>query len=184
MDLKPLLIALVSAALLHAPAHAEPPEAAQQAQAREASSDEGQPDLFGRATHQVQGVMNSGLQYLGIPYRFGGSSAETGFDCSGLVRRIFSDALGLNLPRSAREMASMGKQVGRNELKPGDLVFFNTMRRTFSHVGIYLGDDRFLHSPSAGGRVRVDNLNEAYWQRTFNGARRLIGGEAAANSIR
>lgn len=177
MDLKPLLIAMVSAALLQAPAHAEPPEAAQQAQTRESAADEGQVDLFGRATHQVQGVMNAGLQYLGIPYRFGGSSAETGFDCSGLVRRVFGDALGLSLPRSAREMASMGRQVSRSELKPGDLVFFNTMRRTFSHVGIYLGEDRFLHSPASGGKVRVDNLNEAYWQRNFNGARRLLGND-------
>lgn len=118
--------------------------------------------------------MDSGLQYLGIRYRFGGNSAETGFDCSGLVRHVFMEALGLNLPRTAREMSQVGERVQPSELKPGDLVFFNTMRRTFSHVGIYVGNDQFLHSPSAGGKVRVESMSQDYWRKRFNGARRLV----------
>jgi len=127
-----------------------------------------------RASRGAGDLMNSGLQYLGIRYRFGGNSAETGFDCSGLVRRVFMDALGLNLPRTAKEMANTGERINPSELKPGDLVFFNTMRRTFSHVGIYLGDNRFLHSPSAGGKVRVESMSDDYWRTRFNGARRVV----------
>ncbi len=84
------------------------------------------------------------------------------------------DALGLNLPRTAKEMANTGERINPSELKPGDLVFFNTMRRTFSHVGIYLGDNRFLHSPSAGGKVRVESMSDDYWRTRFNGARRVV----------
>ncbi|GAA5183146.1 hypothetical protein GCM10025771_34060 [Niveibacterium umoris] len=124
--------------------------------------------------------MNSGLQYLGIRYRFGGTNADTGFDCSGLVRRVFMDALGLNLPRTAREMSNMGERIDPAELKPGDLVFFKTMRHTFSHVGIYMGDNQFLHSPSAGGKVRVEDMTDSYWRTRFNGARRLVGEESGA----
>lgn len=135
--------------------------------------------LFMKASRGAEDLMNSGLQYMGIRYRFGGTSAETGFDCSGLVHRVFMDALGLNLPRTAREMSNMGERIDPAELKPGDLVFFKTMRHTFSHVGIYLGDNRFLHSPSAGGKVRVEDMTEGYWRSRFNGARRLVGDEQA-----
>lgn len=123
---------------------------------------------------QVQGLINQGMEYLGIRYRFGGSSPETGLDCSGLVQNVFRNALGLDLPRAARDMARLGDKVGINDLKPGDLVFFNTMRRAFSHVGIYLGDGRFLHAPARGGEVRIEEMDKSYWVKRFNGARRLV----------
>lgn len=123
---------------------------------------------------QVQELVNQGMEYLGIRYRFGGSSPETGLDCSGLVQNVFRNALGLDLPRTARDMARLGDKVGMNDLKPGDLVFFNTMRRAFSHVGIYLGEGRFLHAPARGGEVRIEEMDKSYWLKRFNGARRLV----------
>ncbi|NTV11602.1 MAG: glycoside hydrolase [Zoogloea sp.] len=133
-----------------------------------------QTSLFDRYTGSVRGLVDKGMSFLGIRYRFGGNSPETGFDCSGFVRRVFGDALGFGLPRTASEMAQMGQRINRDDLKPGDLVFFNTMRRTFSHVGIYLGNDRFLHAPASGGGVRVEDMNLAYWANRYNGARRLL----------
>ncbi len=130
----------------------------------------------------AQDLINQGMNYLGIRYRFGGTSPETGLDCSGLVRNVFRNALGLDLPRTAREMSSMGDKVTRQDLKPGDLVFFNTMRRAFSHVGIYVGDGQFLHSATRGGGVRIGDLSDSYWSKRFNGARRLLDDEAQANS--
>lgn len=131
-------------------------------------------DFVERYTSSAQNLVNEGMSYLGIRYRFGGTSPETGLDCSGLVQSVFRNALGLDLPRTAREMARQGDKVGKQELKPGDLVFFNTMRRAFSHVGIYLGDGRFLHSPSSGGGVRVEDMSASYWVKRFNGGRRLV----------
>ena len=128
-------------------------------------------DRYGTA---AQDLVNQGMEYLGIRYRFGGSSPETGLDCSGLVQNVFRNALGLDLPRTAHEMARVGDKVRAQDLQPGDLVFFNTMRRAFSHVGIYLGDGRFLHSPARGGEVRVEEMDKSYWAKRFNGARRLV----------
>ncbi|MDQ7988397.1 MAG: C40 family peptidase [Candidatus Dactylopiibacterium sp.] len=129
----------------------------------------------------VSTLIDKGFGFLGIKYRFGGTGPEMGgFDCSGLVRKVFGDALGLNLPRTAAEMARLGDKIGSQDLKPGDLVFFNTMRRAFSHVGIYVGDNKFLHSPSKGGVVRVEELDSSYWMKRFNGARRLISDAQAA----
>ena len=113
------------------------------------------------------------LGYLGIRYKYGGSSPDTGFDCSGLVRYVVNQAVGVPLPRDARAIAQMGAQVNTDELQPGDLVFFNTMRRPFSHVGIYIGDRRFIHAPASGGAVELVNMSEHYWASRFNGARRL-----------
>jgi cell wall-associated NlpC family hydrolase len=103
----------------------------------------------------------------------GGNTPESGLDCSGLVRHVFKQAWGTVLPRTAEEISKVGEQVDRQELRPGDLVFFNTLRRTFSHVGIYLGDNKFIHSPSAGGQVRIESMDLAYWKARFNGARRI-----------
>lgn len=114
------------------------------------------------------------LGLLGVNYKWGGNSPETGLDCSGLVKHVFHEAAGLVLPRRAEEMSRAGEPIARSELKPGDLVFFNTLRRAFSHVGIYIGDGRFVHAPSSGGKVRVERLSEAYWAKRFNGARRVI----------
>jgi cell wall-associated NlpC family hydrolase len=118
-------------------------------------------------------MVSEALNYLGIRYRFGGTSPDTGFDCSGLVSYTVERSLGLKLPRNAAEMAQQGIAVNKNELKAGDLVFFNTLGRRYSHVGIYLGDDRFVHSPSAGGVVRVESMAMTYWAKRYNGARRL-----------
>ncbi|HWS73925.1 MAG TPA: C40 family peptidase [Quisquiliibacterium sp.] len=114
------------------------------------------------------------LDLLGVNYKWGGNSPETGLDCSGLVRHVFAQAAGLVLPRRSEEISRAGAPIARSELRPGDLVFFNTLRRTFSHVGIYIGDGRFVHAPSRGGQVRVENLAGSYWASRFNGGRRLI----------
>lgn len=123
----------------------------------------------GKASELVMQAM--GL--LGVPYKRGGSSEEKGFDCSGFVRYMFEKSVGLVLPRRAEEQAKVTEEISRSELKPGDLVFFNTLKRTFSHVGIYVGDGKFIHAPRPGKAVRVDDMREAYWQKRFNGARRV-----------
>jgi cell wall-associated NlpC family hydrolase len=120
-------------------------------------------------------VVNA-LGFLGVPYRRGGTSAETGFDCSGFVRTVYEETVGLVLPRVAAQQAAHTEKVARTDLKPGDLVFFNTMRRTFSHVGIYIGDGKFVHSPRPGADVRIENMSMAYWKRRFTGARRVLTG--------
>lgn len=122
----------------------------------------------------AQGLIDQGMEYLGVRYRYGGSSPETGLDCSGLVQNVFRNAIGLDLPRRASDMARLGTKVGRAELKPGDLVFFNTSQRANSHVGLYIGEGQFLHAPASGGEVRVEDMNGRYWLARFNGARRLI----------
>ena len=123
----------------------------------------------------VASLIDTGLGYLGIRYRKGGNGPESGgFDCSGLVKKVFGTAMGLSLPRTAGEMAKAGNEVSKQELMPGDLVFFNTLNRAFSHVGIYLGNSQFLHSPSTGGVVRVESMDISYWHKRFNGGRRLV----------
>ncbi len=126
-----------------------------------------------RATATAQGAIDQAMDLLGIRYRRGGSSPEAGFDCSGFVSHVFREGLGLVLPRSSKEMSKAGDPIDRDELRPGDLVFFNTMRRAFSHVGIYLGDNQFVHAPRSGGHVRIEDLSEGYWKKRFNGARRV-----------
>ncbi|MDQ8033056.1 hypothetical protein CEG14_07085 [Bordetella genomosp. 1] len=115
------------------------------------------------------------LNQLGVRYRFGGNSPDTGFDCSGLVAYSVERSLGVKMPRNSAEMARTATAIEKNDLRPGDLVFFNTLGRRYSHVGIYMGDNRFVHSPSAGGVVRVENMTVAYWSKRFNGARRIDG---------
>ncbi|MES2715639.1 MAG: C40 family peptidase [Pseudomonadota bacterium] len=119
-------------------------------------------------------LVMTAMNFLGVPYRLGGSSEQSGFDCSGFTRHIFENSIGLVLPRRADEQATTAGllNIHRAELKPGDLVFFNTMRRTFSHVGIYVGDDKFIHAPRAGGAVRIEDMRSSYWERRFTGARR------------
>ena len=119
-------------------------------------------------------LVMTAMNFLGVPYRLGGNSEQSGFDCSGFTRHIFENSIGLVLPRRADEQATTAGllNIHRAELKPGDLVFFNTMRRTFSHVGIYVGDDKFIHSPRAGGAVRIEDMSDSYWARRFTGARR------------
>jgi cell wall-associated NlpC family hydrolase len=133
-------------------------------------------DVGERASRLVVSAMG----FLGVPYRYGGLSAETGFDCSGLVRAVFEQSVGKVLPRRADQQAAATEIIDRSELKPGDLVFFNTMKRAFSHVGIYVGEGKFIHAPRAGASVRVEDMRAAYWQTRFNGARRVpVGGSDA-----
>ncbi len=117
-------------------------------------------------------VVNA-MGFLGVPYKRGGTSAETGFDCSGFVRAMYEQTVGLVLPRRANEQAAATDRIDKSELRPGDLVFFNTMKRAFSHVGIYVGDGKFIHAPRSGSEVRVEDMRQAYWQRRFDGARRV-----------
>ena len=126
--------------------------------------------VTGRASELVVDAM--GL--IGVPYQRGGSTVNSGFDCSGFVRSVYQQSIGLLLPRKAEEQASATHHIAKSELKPGDLVFFNTMRRTFSHVGIYVGGGKFVHSPRPGGEVRVDNMSQSYWLQRFDGARRVL----------
>ena len=118
-------------------------------------------------------LVGNAMTFLGVPYRRGGTSAATGFDCSGFVRSMFEQTVGKVLPRRASEQAAVTEKIDKQDLKPGDLVFFNTMRQTFSHVGIYVGDNKFIHSPRSGKSVRVEDMRDAYWERRFTGARRV-----------
>ncbi|MBT0961449.1 C40 family peptidase [Denitromonas iodatirespirans] len=122
----------------------------------------------------ISELIAQGLSFLDTPYRFGGTSRDTGIDCSGLVQQVFQRALGLDLPRTTQALSQLGERLKRTQLEAGDLVFFNTRRRAYSHVGIYLGDNRFLHAPSSGGKVRIEDLNTRYWNKRFNGGRRVV----------
>ncbi len=110
---------------------------------------------------------------LGTRYHYGGVSPETGFDCSGLVVHVFEHAWGLALPRNTQEQRLLGRPVKLSELKPGDLVFYDTRNRPYSHVGIYVGQGNFVHAPRRGATVRIESVNTRYWRARFSGARRL-----------
>ena len=125
-------------------------------------------------TDRASSVAFQALAHLGTPYRVGGLSPQTGFDCSGLVAYVYREGASLALPRNTFDLSLIGQPVERTALRPGDLVFDNTQRREYSHVGIYLGEDRFIHAPASGGEVRVESLRADYWVRRYNGARRVI----------
>ena len=118
-------------------------------------------------------LINRAMEVIGVRYRWDTQLPQSGLDGSSFVGYVFKDKLGFLLPRKSTQMSQVGKPISRDELQPGDLVFFNTMRLTFSHVGIYVGDNKFIHSPSKGTNVRVDDLNSLYWDKRFDGARRL-----------
>lgn len=128
----------------------------------------------------AQEIILSALSQTGVKYKYGGNSPEGGFDCSGFVRYVFQQAANLTLPHGARAISQLGQTVTQRELKPGDLVFFNTVRSTFSHVGIYIGNNRFIHSPSAGSAISVTDMGDSYWAKRFTGARRLDAKELAS----
>jgi cell wall-associated NlpC family hydrolase len=133
------------------------------------------------ARDRMAELVLAAMNFVDVPYRLGGNDAEGGFDCSGFTRHLFQLNLGLSLPRRSHEQATAQglAAVSRQELQPGDLVFFNTLRRAFSHVGIYVGDGRFIHSPRSGAAVRLESMASAYWARRFDGARRVASAEAA-----
>lgn len=134
----------------------------------------GESGFVSQVRAKASDMVVTAMNFLGVRYRRGGSTADAGFDCSGFTRQVFETSLGLVLPRRADEQAKAAGLVAvkRDELQPGDLVFFNTLRRTFSHVGIYVGDGKFIHAPRPGGEVRVEDMRFVYWAKRFTGARR------------
>ncbi len=151
-------------------------------------ADKGLLTKLGDVSHTVRDrasdLVVTAMGFLGVPYRRGGNSAETGFDCSGFVRAMYEQTIGLLLPRRANEQAAATQVIDKKDLQPGDLVFFNTMKRAFSHVGIYVGEGKFIHSPKPGAQVRMEDMGQSYWQRRFNGARRVLKLPGAADESR
>ena len=135
-------------------------------------------------TDRATSLAIEAMSLVGIHYRRGGNSPEKGLDCSGLVRYVFSQSMQMALPHNALAISKMGSNVDRDQLQPGDLVFFNTLRRTFSHVGIYLGDNKFIHAPTPGSAVRIESMDLNYWKARFNGARRVLESETNDSSRR
>jgi len=133
--------------------------------------------LTDTVTGKSEELINRAMEVIGVRYRWDAELPQSGLDGSSFVGYVFKDKLGFLLPRKSTQMSRVGKPIGRDELQPGDLVFFNTMRLTFSHVGIYVGDNKFIHSPSKGTSVRVDDLGSLYWDKRFDGARRLDGSD-------
>lgn len=120
-------------------------------------------------------VIIRAISLVGTPYRYGGTQPETGFDCSGLIGFVFSEAAGLKLPRTTRELIDIdAKPVDRDDLQAGDLIYFNSRGGRVSHIGIYVGEGRFVHAPSTGGLVRIDKLNTPYWTKFYVGAKRVL----------
>ena len=124
-------------------------------------------------SEQASSLVINAMAFLGVPYKWGGDSHDTGFDCSGFVRAVYEQSVGKILPRRSDEQAAATQVIDRSELKPGDLVFFNTMRRAFSHVGIYVGDGKFIHSPRTGKNTRIDSLTNSYWKKNFTFGKRF-----------
>ena len=138
----------------------------------------GPPELFAKSDtivpSPIQNMLIHAISLIGVKYRYGGGSLEGGFDCSGFVRHVFAEALLRDLPRSSFEMSKMGAAIDEDALMPGDLLFYNTLKRRFSHVAIYLGEGRFVHAPSRGKSVEIASMSDTYWKKRFNGARRLV----------
>jgi cell wall-associated NlpC family hydrolase len=131
----------------------------------------------------AQEIILRALSQTGVKYKYGGINPDSGFDCSGFVRYVFQEAANLTLPHGASAMSQVGKKVSETELQPGDLVFFNTMKSVYSHVGIYVGNNRFIHAPSAGSSISVADMNDSYWSKRFTGARRVDAKELANTDI-
>jgi cell wall-associated NlpC family hydrolase len=122
---------------------------------------------------QMNELVMYAVSLADTPYRYGGNSANNGFDCSGFVGHVFSHSLAISMPRTSREISRAGKPVSQSELSPGDLVFYNTQHASFSHVGIYIGDGKFVHSPKSGDMVRTEQMQMHYWAVRYDGARRI-----------
>lgn len=121
----------------------------------------------------ISNMLLQSVSLMGIAYKWGGNTPDTGMDCSGFVRYVFNKSLGINLPRTAAEMAKVGKRVSVDQLKPGDLIFFNSSRGSNTHIGIYLGGNKFIQSPRTGENIQITDLS-GYWIKHFNGAKRIV----------
>ena len=174
-----LILVLVAAC---ASAQAAPPASAEDDVAR-FMSEKGLLEKIERVgvtvTDRASDLVVTAMGFLGVPYRRGGNTAESGFDCSGFVRSMYERTVGLVLPRKANEQAAATQAIDKHDLQPGDLVFFNTLKKAFSHVGIYVGEGKFIHSPRPGAQVRVEDMSQSYWKQRFDGARRVMGMAAA-----
>ncbi|MFH2139767.1 MAG: C40 family peptidase [Pseudomonadota bacterium] len=127
----------------------------------------------GARNERMNDLVMYAISLAETPYRYGGSSARNGFDCSGYVGHVYREVLDIDLPRTSREISSVGEPLRQSDLRPGDLVFFDTMRRPNSHVGIYVGERKFVHAPKTGSRIRVESMELGYWKSRYNGARRI-----------
>ena len=130
--------------------------------------------MLSSSIDKAQNMLSYALGLVGVNYKYGGTSPETGLDCSGFVSYVYKQAAGLVLPHNAKAISMFGQKIAISELQPGDLVFYKTMRHAYSHVGIYLGNNRFIHSASTGSGVEVVNMQDSYWTKRFNGARRMV----------
>ena len=127
-----------------------------------------------RTSGSADELIGNAMGLLGVAYRYGGTSASTGFDCSGFMQHIFKRAMGINLPRTSEEQARMGSSVSRSDLQPGDMVFFRTLGGgRISHVGLYIGNDRFIHAPRTGKNIEITSLSHKYWSSKYAFARRV-----------
>ncbi len=141
------------------------------------------PSLPPPALPKASEVAVHAMGFMGVPYRWGGNEAETGLDCSGFVRAVYQQILGVTLPRTSDRQAAVTLTIDLKDLAPGDLVFFNTMKQAFSHVGIYVGEGRFVHAPRTGERIRLEKLAGSYWRDRFDGARRVVASVEAAPTL-
>ncbi|MCP1661290.1 C40 family peptidase [Neisseria perflava] len=136
---------------------------------------------YNHSSGNADELIVNAMGLIGVAYRYGGTSAYTGFDCSGFMQHIFRQAMGMNLPRTAAEQARMGTSVSRGELQPGDMVFFRTMGGgRISHVGLYIGNDRFIHAPRTGKNIEITSLNHKYWSAKYAFGRRVKKYDASA----
>ena len=187
MRLKLTHLALSLALLLSANAHATPNQGGDDLDKLLAEKgllgqiDQVRQNVSKNVTSKASELVVNAMGFLGVPYKRGGNTAETGFDCSGFVRAMYEQSIGLVLPRRAEQQAAATQNIDKSDLKPGDLVFFNSLKRTFSHVGIYVGEGRFIHSPKPGAEVRVESMTIDYWARRFDGARRVQTSSSGAD---
>jgi hypothetical protein len=154
-------------------AQAAPEKTAQDARPKVEASEDPIAKYASPGEDAVGDLLLQAMSLLGVAYRFGGNSPVSGLDCSGFVRYVFQKSLKVNLPRTSAEMAHIGKAVDKSELVAGDLVFFNTRGFAYSHVGMYMGNGKFIHAPRTGRNIEVVNMNQSYWQSRWNGARRI-----------
>ncbi|WP_089083106.1 C40 family peptidase [Aquitalea magnusonii] len=154
-------------------AQAAPEKTAQDARPKVEASEDPIAKYASPGEDAVGDLLLQAMSLLGVAYRFGGNSPVSGLDCSGFVRYVFQKSLKVNLPRTSAEMAHIGKAVDKSELVAGDLVFFNTRGFAYSHVGMYMGNGKFIHAPRTGRNIEVVSLNQSYWQSRWNGARRI-----------